>query len=106
MGPFEGDPIMPGSLRRLVTPRRALLLVLLGAIAAAAALTRAQSPPALTFVDVAPARGVDVPNRVTRGGVWEDFDGDGSLDLVLGNIFAANQLFLNDGTGHFRDVSE
>lgn len=34
-----------------------------------------------------------------------DLDGDGDLDLVIANEFAANLLLLNDGTGRFTDAS-
>ncbi|MEM7204524.1 MAG: VCBS repeat-containing protein [Planctomycetota bacterium] len=34
-----------------------------------------------------------------------DVDGDGDPDLVFGNVWAGNQLYLNDGTGVFTDVS-
>ena len=34
-----------------------------------------------------------------------DFDGDGDDDLYLANDFGPNSLFINDGTGHFRDVA-
>ena len=34
-----------------------------------------------------------------------DFDGDGDLDMVLGNWGRQNRLFLNNGTGSFTDVT-
>ena len=33
-----------------------------------------------------------------------DYDQDGDLDLYLSNHFGRNQLFQNDGTGHFSEV--
>jgi len=63
-------------------------------------------PPELTFTDVAAERGVQEPNAVTRGAVWEDFDGDSHLDLVFGNLFLSNQVFRNNGVGFFADMSE
>ena len=65
----------------------------------------ASAQSSITFRDVAAERGVQAPDVVTRSVVWEDFDGDGDLDLVFGNIFAPNQLLRNDGTGHFEDVT-
>ena len=31
-----------------------------------------------------------------------DLDGDGDLDIAVGNDMAPNRVFLNDGLGHFR----
>src|SRR5581483_1818730 len=35
-----------------------------------------------------------------------DFNGDGSLDVVAGNLGQANRLYLNDGTGNFLPAVE
>jgi hypothetical protein len=34
-----------------------------------------------------------------------DADGDGHPDLFIGNMFGGSALYLNDGKGHFRDVT-
>jgi hypothetical protein len=35
-----------------------------------------------------------------------DYDGDGDVDLFVGNDFGYDALLRNDGSGHFEDVSE
>ena len=34
-----------------------------------------------------------------------DYDGDGDLDVAIGSMFGRDQLYANDGEGHFRDVA-
>jgi hypothetical protein len=41
----------------------------------------------------------------TNALVLADVDSDGDLDLLVGNQSSQNQLFLNDGTGTFRDAT-
>jgi hypothetical protein len=36
--------------------------------------------------------------------VWEDFDGDGKLDLIVANDAGANYLYQGDGKGKFTDA--
>jgi len=58
-----------------------------------------------TFVDVAPALGLDEPDG-TVGGIWGDFDGDGDPDLLVGGeeFPRPTRLWRND-PGAFTDVS-
>src|SRR5437867_2242779 len=74
----------------------ASILVIAAAIPAspqvAAAQTQANSP---TFVLSSFLNGN--ASDVAVG----DLNGDGALDLVLGNYGAPSQVYLNDGTGHF-----
>ena len=59
-----------------------------------------------TFSDVSKQAGVDDPER--RFGltaVWEDFDRDGYLDLLVANDGQANYLYHNDGRGRFTDAA-
>ena len=69
----------------------------------------------LQFVDVAKQAGVDDLGAATAGGgyvsAFADFDGDGFLDLFMGNLDLKNKdtglrLFRNKGDGTFADVSK
>ena len=55
------------------------------------------------YTDATAARmpaAVDNTNAVALG----DVDGDGDLDMVVGNYAEQNRLYLNDGTGTFTDM--
>ncbi len=62
-----------------------------------------------TFVDVAPAEGVD---RVgfAKGIAWGDYDNDGQIDLYISHLNGANALYHNGGGQaqgpRFRDVAQ
>jgi hypothetical protein len=51
------------------------------------------------FTDVTSQAGLDT-TEMTVTAVWSDFDGDGDLDLSLGDVFNF-RLFLNQGDGTF-----
>ncbi|MCU0866626.1 MAG: VCBS repeat-containing protein [Planctomycetes bacterium] len=57
-----------------------------------------------TFTDVTVGR-LPVFAGFTSTVVLGDVDGDGDLDLVLGNIGQQKRLYRNDGTGTFTDVT-
>jgi hypothetical protein len=57
-----------------------------------------------TFVDEAKARGVD-DDGWGFGALAVDLDNDGDEDLVVANL-GPNRLYVNDGTGHFKDIAE
>ncbi|MFQ5720162.1 MAG: CRTAC1 family protein, partial [Acidobacteriota bacterium] len=68
-----------------------------------------------TFTDVTLSAGLAEPALPTQAGAWADYDGDGDLDLFIGNegqrtddgtseIYADN-LFRNNGDGTFTDVA-
>jgi hypothetical protein len=55
-----------------------------------------------TFVDVAPALGIDDPGSI-KGASFGDLDNDGDLDLYLAVFHKENKLLFNDGSGRFRE---
>jgi hypothetical protein len=62
------------------------------------------------FRDVTFAAGLGEVHYPTQTAGWADYDGDGDLDLYVGNessetIRAPSQLFRNEGDGTFRDVA-
>ncbi len=56
------------------------------------------------FTDQATSRGVDDLGRIAVGTTFADYDNDGDPDLYVVNN-GPNQLFQNDGAGHFTDVT-
>lgn len=57
------------------------------------------------FQDVTPAAGVACPNQYSTGAVFADVDGDDDLDLLVNSIGGGTRQFLNDGSGHFSEVT-
>jgi hypothetical protein len=57
-----------------------------------------------TFTDVAEAAGV-ANNRLTKGTVWGDYNGDRYPDIYVSNLIGSNRLFRNNGDGTFSDVA-
>lgn len=87
--------------------------------------------PNVKFVNAAAAAGINfkhfggkrstqLPEDMASGTAWGDYDGDGSLDLYVGNVSApmtatpeeiaaspaSNRLYHNEGNGKFTDVTE
>ena len=56
------------------------------------------------FVETGAAAGVALKGR-SQDVFMADVDGDGDLDIVVAQLYDANVLFLNDGTGTFSDAS-
>ncbi|MDP4114653.1 MAG: FG-GAP-like repeat-containing protein [Bacteroidota bacterium] len=50
-------------------------------------------------------RGVGNDER-TNSVIFGDVDNDGDLDMFIANEESTNRLFLNDGTGHFSEITE
>ena len=59
------------------------------------------------FVDVVEKQGVAGEDTLAKSSssMFADFDNDGDLDLFVTNLVCSNWLYLNDGKGHFTDVT-
>jgi hypothetical protein len=58
----------------------------------------------MTWTESAAAVGLDHNNsKFSMAAVWHDLDDDGDLDLYVSNDFGRNNLYINDGEGHFTD---
>ena len=56
------------------------------------------------WTEATAAVGLDDNNhKFSLGAIWEDFDDDGDVDLYVANDFGRNNLYINDGKGHFHD---
>ncbi|MDP7062238.1 MAG: VCBS repeat-containing protein [Planctomycetota bacterium] len=56
------------------------------------------------WVDATEESGLsDNNHKFSLGAIWEDLDGDGDMDLYVANDFGRNNLYVNDGNGHFHD---
>lgn len=59
-----------------------------------------------TFEDISQLSGIAARLSRTQGVLAADFNGDGWIDLYLGNDMHANSLFLNSGNGSFKDETD
>jgi hypothetical protein len=73
-------------------------------------LARTRGPNALyrnlgdwRFEEFAARAGVAPPDRTSTGCAFADVDGDGDSDLILLALGGPNAVFVNDGTGGFRE---
>jgi enediyne biosynthesis protein E4 len=57
------------------------------------------------FTNVTHQAGLDRPGKFHRGAVFADLNGDGWLDLLISTTGQGVLCYLNDGQGHFRDVT-
>lgn len=58
-----------------------------------------------TFTEVSEAVGAEDRSRwYGLGVIWSDLDGDGDLDLLVGNDATPNLLFVNQGDGTFQEM--
>ncbi|HMB90185.1 MAG TPA: CRTAC1 family protein, partial [Rhodothermales bacterium] len=58
------------------------------------------------FEDITDRAGVAAPNRFSTGVTFADIDGDDDLDLLVTALGGPNAAFLNDGKGHFQEVTQ
>ncbi len=58
------------------------------------------------FKDITRESGLELKGRNTLGATFVDIDGDGDLDLLVTSLGGPNGLFLNDGHGHFTEVTD
>src|SRR3989442_708271 len=61
---------------------------------------------AIRLVDCAGIAGLAEPDTITRSPVWTDYDNDGDLDLIFGNIWTPNHVYRNNGDRTFTNVSD
>jgi hypothetical protein len=85
------------------TPGRRRLALPALVLAAACAAEPAPEPPDVRFIDVTAAAGL-TRRSPTYDAVVADFDGDGAIDLYVGNHGAGAVLLRNRGDGTFEDV--
>lgn len=57
------------------------------------------------FTNVGPALGLPTSGKERRAIAWGDYDGDGYLDLYIGSNRQGNELFHNDKSQGFTDVT-
>ncbi|MEW6089077.1 MAG: CRTAC1 family protein [bacterium] len=58
-----------------------------------------------TFKDISNESGTD-DSSWGLGATFADIDNDSDLDLFVSNYQGGNKLFINDGTGHFKDFTK
>ncbi len=58
------------------------------------------------FEDLTPVSGTACAGQFSTGAVLADVDGDRDLDLLVNGIGVGTRLFLNAGTGRFREARE
>ncbi|MDB6054618.1 MAG: Repeat protein [Verrucomicrobiales bacterium] len=58
------------------------------------------------FQDFTAESGIATPNMFQSGALFEDINGDGIPDLIITSYGGPNACFLNDGKGHFKNVTE
>ena len=59
-----------------------------------------------TFVEKTDEAGVALPDRISNGATFTDYDNDGDQDLFVTSTRGGNVLFRNRGDGTFEEVTE
>ena len=59
----------------------------------------------MKFADVTEAAGINCGNRICRGAVFADINGDGWLDLLISTTGSGVLCFTNNGNGTFAECS-
>lgn len=57
------------------------------------------------FTNITTSAGVGCTNQTSSGALFADFNGDGFPDLFVSSFGGPNALFINDGKGHFTDIT-
>ncbi|HYV28413.1 MAG TPA: VCBS repeat-containing protein, partial [Candidatus Eisenbacteria bacterium] len=57
------------------------------------------------FKEVTEEAGVVCPGQTSTGAVFADVNSDGHLDLLVTSMGGPNAFFLNDGHGHFTNIT-
>ena len=60
----------------------------------------------MKFKDVTEAAGINCGNRICRGAVFADINGDGCLDLLVSTTGSGVLCFTNNGNGTFSECSQ
>ncbi len=60
----------------------------------------------MKFADVTKAASIDCGNRICRGAVFADINGDGWLDLLISTTGSGVLCFTNNGNGTFTECSQ
>lgn len=58
------------------------------------------------FEDITDSAGIRMADRIGVGASFADIDNDGDADLFVTTVRGGNALWINDGRGHFEDISE
>jgi cytochrome oxidase Cu insertion factor (SCO1/SenC/PrrC family) len=58
------------------------------------------------FENITQTAGVGLPGLVSVSASFADIDNDGDPDLFVTTVRGGNHLFVNDGHGHFTDITE
>ncbi len=58
------------------------------------------------FEDITVSAGIACTNQLSTGAAFADLNGDGFPDLLVNSLGGGTRAFLNDGKGHFREITD